>query len=92
MSDRRVRVVIKGWVQGVGFRASCRREAQRLGLTGWVRNRADGSVEALFEGSEANVATMLRWCEHGPDGAEVSAVQVEEAEPAPRQRSFNIRL
>jgi acylphosphatase len=90
---KRVRAVIRGWVQGVGFRASCRREAERLGLTGWVRNLSDGSVEALFEGPDQAVAAMLRWCEHGPEGAEVSEVKVaEESEAAPQQRSFQIRM
>ena len=91
MPEKRVRVVIKGWVQGVGFRANCRHEAQRLGLTGWVRNRSDGSVEALFEGPAPAVDEMLRWCETGPSGAEVSDVQVTDAPEGEPGRSFVIR-
>jgi acylphosphatase len=89
--DKRVRVVIEGWVQGVGFRAECRHEAQRLGLAGWVRNRGDGSVEALFSGPAPAVDEMLRWCEHGPANAEVSGVEVTEAPEEAPGRSFNIR-
>ncbi len=89
--QKRVQVVIKGWVQGVGFRAECRHEAQRLGLAGWVRNRGDGNVEAVFAGPAAAVDEMLRWCEHGPANAEVSGVEVTEAPEETPGRSFNIR-
>jgi acylphosphatase len=89
--ERRVRVVVKGWVQGVGFRADCRYEAQRLGLAGWVRNRGDGSVEALFAGPAPAVDEMVRWCEHGPANAEVSGTEVTDAPEEPVGRSFNIR-
>ncbi len=60
MGQKRVQVVITGRVQGVGFRASCQRGRPALGLTGWVRNRWDGAVEALFEGPAAAVDAMLR--------------------------------
>jgi acylphosphatase len=89
--EKRVRVVIKGWVQGVGFRVDCQHEAQRLGLTGWVRNRSDGSVEALFEGAAPSVDEMLRWCEHGPTGAEVNGIEVADAAEGAPGRSFNIQ-
>jgi acylphosphatase len=89
--EKRVRVVIKGWVQGVGFRVNCRHEAQRLGLAGWVRNRSDGSVEALFEGAAPAVDEMLCWCKHGPMGAEVSGIEVADAAEGAPGRSFNIR-
>lgn len=74
-------VVISGHVQGVFFRDSARREAHRLGVTGWVRNRPDGRVEAWFEGPADAVAQLVRWCGHGPRHASVEDVQVSEAEP-----------
>ncbi len=92
MEEKRVHVIVRGWVQGVGFRASCARKANALGLTGWVRNRGDGSVEALFEGPAGAVDEMIAWCHHGPIAAEVSSVEVRDAEPGPRERSFRIRL
>ena len=64
--QKRVQVVITGRVQGVGYRASCQRQAASLGLTGWVSNRWDGAVEALFEGEAAAVDAMLDWCHEGP--------------------------
>jgi acylphosphatase len=69
-----LRLVITGRVQGVGFRAWTRREARRRGLRGWVRNRADGSVEALLIGDETALAAMAEASWHGPPIAEVSAV------------------
>lgn len=77
MSQVRARVIIEGRVQGVFFRDSTRQEAQRLGVTGWVRNRRDGSVEALLEGEEEKVQALIRWCEHGPPLAQVRRVSVE---------------
>jgi acylphosphatase len=96
MSDKRVLVVIQGHVQGVGFRASCQRQATALGVTGWVRNRWDGGVEALLEGPAEAVDAMVRWCHRGPPAAEVSSVRISETSPdetspdEPR-RAFNIR-
>jgi acylphosphatase len=75
-------VVVSGDVQGVFFRDSARREARRLGVTGWIRNRADGCVEGHFEGSADAVAELVRWCGTGPRHATVEDVQVDEAEPA----------
>ncbi|MGZ6898549.1 MAG: acylphosphatase [Acidimicrobiia bacterium] len=71
---RRVRVT--GRVQGVGFRESCRREAQRLGVAGTVSNRGDGSVEAVFEGAALVVDQMVAWCRRGPRSAHVRDVTV----------------
>ena len=91
MSEKRVQVIISGRVQGVGFRASCQREAQAAGVRGWVSNRWDGSVEALFEGSTEAVDRMVSWCRRGPRMAEVARVDVAEAsEPAPAG-SFRVR-
>ena len=87
--SRAVRVRIKGSVQGVGFRYWTERVATELGLTGWVRNRRDGSVEALFCGRAEDVAVILERCGDGPRGARVTAVEiVEEGGGAPE--SFEI--
>jgi len=67
---------ISGRVQGVGFRYSMRVEARRLGVTGWVRNRHDGSVEAVAQGPAEAVEALLEWSRHGPPGARVTDVQV----------------
>jgi acylphosphatase len=77
-----VSVVVTGRVQGVWFRDSCRREAERLGVTGWVRNRFDGAVEGEFEGTAGAVAQLLSWCRTGPPRAEVAGVEVRELPPA----------
>jgi acylphosphatase len=77
---RRVRVT--GRVQGVGFRESCRREAQRLGVAGTVRNRGDGSVEAVFEGTSPAVDQMVAWCRSGPRSAHVRDVTVTLEPPS----------
>ena len=77
----RVRVRISGRVQGVFFRAEARSRAESLGLAGWARNAADGSVEAVFEGDEARVRSMVDWCRRGPSSARVDNVEVETEEP-----------
>jgi len=69
------RLVIRGWVQGVWFRESMRREAEALGVAGWVRNRTDGTVEALVEGTPEAVDAIVRWAHRGPETAEVIAVE-----------------
>ena len=74
----RRRVVVSGVVQGVWFRDSCQREAREAGVSGWVRNRGDGSVEAVFEGTPAAVSRLLDWCRSGPPRAEVVDVAVTE--------------
>ena len=73
------RVVIRGRVQGVGFRAWTEYTALDLGLEGWVRNRRDGTVEALFAGPQEAVAAMLDACRQGPPGARVAAVDERQA-------------
>lgn len=77
----RRRVVVRGRVQGVFFRDTCRREARSRGVTGWVRNAKDGSVEAAFEGEPAAVEAMINWSHRGPEGADVTAVEVVEEPP-----------
>jgi acylphosphatase len=72
----RARVVVSGRVQGVGFRQHAVEQAQRLGLTGWVRNLPDGRVEALAEGEKAAVETLVAWCKRGPRLARVDEARV----------------
>lgn len=78
---RRVRVVVTGVVQGVFFRDTCRRTAQAAGVHGWVRNRPDGAVEAVFEGAPQAVDRLVEWAHHGPETALVDRVAVYEEEP-----------
>jgi len=77
----RRRVVAYGDVQGVFFRDSCRRQAASRGVAGWVRNRRDGTVEAVLEGESEAVAAMVRWMGTGPPHASVQRVEVTEEEP-----------
>lgn len=76
MDRLRAHVIIQGLVQGVYFRASTRDEAARLGVTGWVRNLSDGSVEAVFEGEKKKVEEIVGWCHKGPPGARVTKVDI----------------
>jgi acylphosphatase len=71
---------IRGRVQGVGFRFSLQREARARGVAGWVRNRRDGSVEAVVQGEPAAVEALIAWAQHGPPGALVSAVSVSDGD------------
>ncbi|GAC1576159.1 MAG: acylphosphatase [Polyangiales bacterium] len=73
---KQLHLSIRGRVQGVFFRASAQREAKRLGLTGWVKNRGDGAVEILAEGEEATLRQLCAWAERGPSAARVDDVQV----------------
>jgi acylphosphatase len=86
---RRVHVGVTGRVQGVFFRATCARRAVDLGLAGWVRNAADGSVEAVFEGPDEDVEAIVAWCRTGPAGARVEDVRVRE-EPPSGERGFRV--
>jgi acylphosphatase len=72
-------ISVAGQVQGVGFRWACRRQAQALGLAGWVRNRADGSVEIHVEGNAAALEPFAAWCREGPAGAVVRRATVQPA-------------
>lgn len=87
---KRVRVRIRGRVQGVFFRAEARARAESLGVAGWVRNAEDGSVEAVFEGDEERVSSMVEWCRRGPGGAEVDDVEVQSEEPI-GETGFSVR-
>ena len=89
MSIRRYR--ISGQVQGVGYRYFVWREAQALGLDGWVRNCADGTVEALFDGSEEDHAVIRRRLEEGPQFSHVSAVESFDEPNGSVPSGFDIR-
>ena len=78
MSERAIRVIIKGRVQGVGFRAFVDREALRQGVAGWVRNRWDGTVEAVFIGDSEAISAMIAECRQGPALADVRDVVVND--------------
>ena len=72
------RLLISGGVQGVGYRESMRWEAERLGVTGWVRNRRDGRVEAVVDGEAGALEAIIAWARKGPRGAHVASVEVSE--------------
>lgn len=74
MALKRIHLVIRGRVQGVYYRASAVREAKRLGLTGWVKNRPDNAVEVVAEGEEDQVKDFLAWAQHGPSTARVDKI------------------
>lgn len=86
----RRRVVIRGRVQGVWFRGATESEARRHGVRGWVRNRSDGSVEAVFEGSAAAVQALLAFVQEGPRHARVDSVELHEEAPV-GEAGFEIR-
>ena len=78
---KRAHVRITGRVQGVFFRAEAADRARSLGVAGWIRNVPDGTVEAVFEGEDGHVDSLLEWCRRGPSGARVDDVAVELEEP-----------
>ena len=82
MGLKQVQLFVRGRVQGVYFRASSQREAKRLGLTGWVKNRSDGGVEVLAEGEEDELKELIAWAHRGPSASRVERVDV-------RWRSFS---
>ena len=86
----RVKVIVSGRVQGVWFRESCRREAAATGVSGWVANRADGTVHAVLQGEPRAVDRVLAWMRHGPPRAEVTDVVVTSEEPVD-EHGFTVR-
>jgi len=86
---KRVRAIVTGRVQGVGYRASTAREAERLQLAGWVRNLPDGSVELEAEGPDDVVDALIAWCRRGPSSAKVDDVRVEARDLA-GERGFAV--
>ncbi len=92
MADQaRLEAVVHGFVQGVSFRYYTVREAARLDVTGWVRNRWDGTVEVVAEGDRSRLEELLAWLEHGPSAAEVERVDARWAEPAGEFSRFEVR-
>jgi len=91
MADERVRVIVSGQVQGVFFRVTTRDVAERLRLTGWVRNRADGRVEAELQGAPDAVRRAVEFCRSGPGQARVTHVDVERIDPVSGERGFKVR-
>lgn len=91
MNNKRVRLIIKGRVQGVWFRDSTRRQASRLGVRGWVRNLPDGSVEVLAEGPAQKVDKLVEWCHEGPPAARVDQVIQDQEAWKGEFDSFEIR-
>ncbi len=86
----RAHVLVNGRVQGVFFRAATKREADSLGVKGWVRNTPEGEVEAVFEGEEDVVKMMVDFCKHGPPRAKVTNVDVTWENFADEFRSFTV--
>ena len=86
----RRRVVVHGRVQGVGFRFSLVERARARRVAGWVRNRGDGTVQAVFEGDAAAVDALVEWCRGGPRGAGVTDVDLHDEQPE-GMRSFDVR-
>lgn len=91
MADKRVHVYISGRVQGVFFRGWTVEQARKLGITGWVRNRLNGGVEAVFEGPAEKVDEMVRRCHEGPPHAHVDSVLDNDTEPIVGLSGFHIR-
>jgi len=88
----RVHVFVSGLVQGVNFRMATRREAEALGVTGWVSNAPDGRVEAVFEGEASDVQRTVDWCHHGPSRARVERVEVQTQPYTGEFESFDVVL
>ena len=86
----RRRVIVHGRVQGVFFRDTVRRRAEQAGVAGWIANRSDGTVEAVFEGAEEDVAVLVEFAGRGPDRAQVERTEVFEEEPE-GDEGFRIR-
>lgn len=91
MTIKRAHLYISGRVQGVFFRAWVNDRARRLGLTGWARNRLDGRVEVVFEGSPEAIEQMVKLCHEGPDHARVDTVLDDYSEPVEGFTSFEVR-
>jgi acylphosphatase len=90
MEKVRARVIVEGRVQGVFFRSHTQEMALSLGLQGWVKNRRDGSVEAVFEGDKDGVDQIIQWCHRGPSGARVTKVHLNWENYAGEFQDFSI--
>jgi acylphosphatase len=87
----RAHAIFRGRVQGVFFRANTERKARELGLVGWVRNLADGTVEAVFEGEKQGISKAIEWCRGNQPYAKVSSVDVTWDDPTDQFTSFEVR-
>lgn len=88
--DVRVHIIVNGIVQGVFFRTNTKSEADRLGVSGWVRNRVDGTVEITAEGKKEIIERFIQWCRQGPPGAVVKNLELNQEEYKGEFKSFNI--
>ena len=88
---KRVHIIISGRVQGVFFRDGAQKEAERLGVFGWVRNADDGRVEAVLEGDDSAVEELVEWCRHGPAAAKVDDVKISEEKFKGEFDGFEVR-
>jgi acylphosphatase len=86
-----VHVIISGRVQGVFFRANTKQQAEKLDISGWVRNTNDGKVEAVFQGNENAIDEIIKWCHIGPPLSKVVKVEVKKQKPTNEFDSFSIR-
>jgi acylphosphatase len=91
MALARVHGIVHGRVQGVAFRANTQHQARRLGLTGWVRNCHDDTVEFVAEGEQDRVQQLVAWCQHGPPGARVTRLELDWEAPGGNLQGFEIR-
>jgi acylphosphatase len=91
MARVRKRLIVRGWVHGVFFRATFMEKAIANNVKGWVRNNSDGTVEGVCEGEEENVARVVKWCHRGPSGAVVEDVGVQDEPYTGEFTSFSIK-
>jgi len=91
MAKSRVKIIVKGIVQGVNFRYYTQRQASKYNLTGWVKNLPDGSVAAVFEGEEDDVNAMLQWCRRGPSAAHVTELIEQPEEYRGEFSAFSVK-
>lgn len=89
---KRAELKIYGKVQGVFFRETCRIEARKLGLTGYVRNEPDGTVQIVAEGEDKDLNRMIEWCKYGPDNAEVERVNVQWLKSTGEFSNFGVEV
>lgn len=91
-SNKRIYLIVHGIVQGVNFRFSTQQKAQSLGLVGWVRNKKDGTVEAVAEGSDEEISKFISWCNTGPKMAKVTKVDITEVASSSKLADFTIEF
>jgi acylphosphatase len=92
MAKSRVKVIVKGIVQGVNFRYYSQRQATKFNVSGWVKNLPDGSVAAVFEGDEQDVEAMVQWCRRGPPSAHVTELIAQPEEYRGEFSSFSVKF